>query len=104
MKAATAVRTARQLAGLSTRALAREAKTSPAAIVWYESGEREPSISTLARLLQAAGYEMHLVMADERRRPDPSVCARRLHDVLELAERLPLKPRTRPLSFPILPR
>jgi transcriptional regulator with XRE-family HTH domain len=103
MTAATAIRTARLRAGLSKRALARAARTSPAAIVWYESGEREPTLPTLQRILAAAGSRAEVAVVRTTRRPDPAVAGERLAEVLDLAEHLPQRRPARRLAFPPLP-
>lgn len=51
---------ARIEAGLSQRQLAERAGTSAATLAAYESGRREPRLSTLTRILDAAGYELRL--------------------------------------------
>ena len=102
MDAAEVIRRARETRGLSKRELARRAGTSPAAIVAYETGERDPTFRTLRRLLRAAGYESELVTRPVRGRLDRARAAERLVEVLELAEHLPhRRPATR-LSFPPL--
>lgn len=53
MEVRTALRQAREGAGLSQRALARLAHTSPAAVSRYESGQMSPTVRTLTRLLEA---------------------------------------------------
>jgi len=100
--AARAIRTAREAAGLSKRALARRAGTSPAAIVAYESGAREPTLPTLARILRAADARVDLNVAPVRSLPDPATLAHRLSQVLELAEHLPRRPAARRLAYPPL--
>ena len=102
MDAAQAIRTAREAAGLSKRELARRAGTSPAAIVAYESGAREPTLPTLARILRAAGVRADLRVVAGGGAPDPATAARRLAQVLDLAERLPRRPAGRRLTFPPL--
>lgn len=52
--------TARIEAGLTQRQLAELGGTSPATLAAYESGKREPRLSTLRRLLEAAGFELRL--------------------------------------------
>ena len=99
MQAASAIRQARERAQLSKRELARRSGTSPAAIVLYESGAREPSYATLSRIVHAAGFETRLSIAP-RVRPDRSVSARRLEEVLELAEHLPRRRAARIMSYP----
>ena len=57
-EAAALVLAARLEAGLSQRALAERAGTSGATIAAYELGTKEPRLSTLRRILQAAGTEL----------------------------------------------
>jgi hypothetical protein len=57
------IRIARREAGLTQEALARRAATSQAAISAYESGARSPSVDTLCRILDAAGYELRMRLA-----------------------------------------
>jgi transcriptional regulator with XRE-family HTH domain len=58
---------ARRRAGLSRAELARRAGTSPAALVALESGARQPTLPTLYRILDAAGFDLrvHLEPADD---------------------------------------
>ena len=100
MEAATAIRMARRRAALSKRELARRARTSPAAIVFYESGEREPTLPTLQRILAAAGSRLEMAVVPSDTRPDPDTAGRRLVEVLELAEHLPHRRAARRLTFP----
>ncbi len=99
MDAATILHRARTRAGLSQRALALAAGTSQPAVAAIEAGRKQPTVATLDRLLRAAGTE--LVPADDEqaallRR------ARRLEDVLHLAEALPFR-RGGGLRFPRIP-
>ena len=55
---ATLLLNARTQARLSQRALADRAGTSPSAIAFIESGRRDPTVSTLERLLQVCGMEL----------------------------------------------
>ncbi|MGZ4708222.1 MAG: helix-turn-helix domain-containing protein [Acidimicrobiales bacterium] len=104
MNAARTIRQARQAAGLSKRELARRAGTSPAADVAYETGRRETTVATLDRLLAAAGARAELTLAPARPTADPREAARRLAEVLALAEHLPRRPAARQLAYPVLPR
>lgn len=54
----------------------------------YERGRRQPSLATASRIIDALGYSVmfNFVL-------DPADQARRLHDVLELADALPYQPR-----------
>ncbi len=54
------IREARTQAGLTQHELARRAGTSQAAVARYEHGSVSPSVSTLERLLQAAGRRLEL--------------------------------------------
>lgn len=99
MDASSAIRLARLRAGLSKRELARRSGTSPGAIVLYESGAREPSFATLARIVRAAGAEARLSVGP-RRGGDPAVQGRRLERVLELAEQLPRRRSPKQMPFP----
>jgi predicted transcriptional regulator len=58
---AGALRLAREKAGLSVSMMARRAQTSRAAIHAYETGAREPNVTTALRLLQACGYTMGVI-------------------------------------------
>jgi transcriptional regulator with XRE-family HTH domain len=49
---------ARDLAGLTQRQLAKRARTAQSVVARIELGETNPSWSTLARLLKAAGFAL----------------------------------------------
>ena len=49
---------ARELTGLSQRALASKAGTSQAAVTAMETGNRVPTVRTVMRLAEAAGLEL----------------------------------------------
>jgi uncharacterized protein len=55
---AALLRSVRLSAGLTQDALARRAGTSQSAVARYESGASTPSLTTLERLLAAAGQEL----------------------------------------------
>ena len=57
---AEALRTARQRSHLSQTDLARRAGIAQSVISAYEAGRREPSVRTLARLIEATGHELVL--------------------------------------------
>ena len=99
MDAAALLLSARTRAGLSQRALADAARTSQSAVAAIEAGRKQPTVATLERLLRAAGTE--LVPAE----PEHAALlrrARRLVDVLELAEALPFR-REGGLRYPRVP-
>lgn len=58
--AGTLLRQARRHAGLSQVELATQAGVTQSVISAYESGQRQPSIPALARLIEAAGFELTL--------------------------------------------
>ena len=104
MDVASELRSARQRAGLSQRALAERARTSQATLSAYESGRKQPDVAVLQRLLLATGAELRVADAPGRRSSsDLELAGRRLADVLELAEALPFR-RARELRYPRLPR
>ena len=105
MDASHTLRTARLRAGLTQTALAARAGTSQATISDYETGRKQPSVATLARLLAAAGWRLTV---DRARRPVTRPSAAQLaragailSDVLGLAEALPVRHREE-LRFPRL--
>ncbi len=58
---------ARRNAGLTQVELASLAKTSQAAVSAYESGRRSPSVETLCRILDAAGFEVRMRLVEPDR-------------------------------------
>ena len=58
--AGTLLRQARKRAGLSQVDLASRAGITQSVISAYESGQRQPSLPALARLIDAAGFELTL--------------------------------------------
>lgn len=58
MDVAELLREARTVAGLTQQELARRAGTSQAAVARYETGVSTPTITTLRRLLEAAGHRL----------------------------------------------
>lgn len=89
---------ARHAAGLSQAALARKAGVPRSVLNAYEHGKRQPGTDALASILRAAGFELRIAPVIDLERN-----ARTLADVLDLAERLPWRPR-RALAFPPLHR
>jgi len=72
------IRTARRQAGMTQTELATQAQTSQAAISAYESGRRSPSVDTLCRILDAAGFEVRMRLAE----PDTHDASRRAAEAL----------------------
>ena len=77
-----------------TQAEVAEAVGIPASVLSaYERGRRQPSLAIASRVLDGLGYSVKFDLVI-----DPAEQARRLRDVLELAEALPYEPR--PLAAP----
>lgn len=85
---------ARRAAKLTQAGLARKARIPRSVLNAYERGHRQPGADTLASILGAAGFELRLGPRIEYARN-----ARVLADVLDLAERLPWRPR-KTLAYP----
>ena len=90
------LRLARQRSQLSQTDLARRAGVAQSVISAYESGKREPSVSTLARLIAATGNELVLDVVPssepERGLPD-TVLGRRLRQRRKAINELATKRR-----------
>lgn len=59
-RAANLVAEARRRAGLTQAAVARAAGTSQPVVHAYEAGRRQPSVVTLSRILDAAGFDLRM--------------------------------------------
>ena len=100
----------RRRQGLTQAALARRAGTSQPVVSAYEHGRRDPTVGTLERLVGAAGEQLRIgavgVGARVTDGPPPARSAeehaRRLVDVLLLADAIPTRPRPRVLRAPRL--
>ena len=104
MRSGELIRRVRQRRGLTQAQLAARAGTSQPVVSAYEHGRRDPTIGTLAKLVEAAGEELRL---DARQRipdlPPPRDVHehnRRLLDVLSLADAIPTRRRARVLKAP----
>jgi transcriptional regulator with XRE-family HTH domain len=62
-RAGALIQLARIRAGLTQAELARRASTSQTAISAYELGAKVPSLETLERVLEAAGFELRTSLA-----------------------------------------
>jgi transcriptional regulator with XRE-family HTH domain len=103
MDVAATLRGARRAAGLTQAELAARAGTSQATLSAYENGRKQPSVQTLSRLLAATGTRLvaqsgHLPVL-QRSASDDARAARRLADVLSLADLLPSR-HERELRYP----
>jgi uncharacterized protein len=65
------VREARRAAGLTQAELARRAGVTQSVVSAYESGRREPALSTLVRLVEATGAQLRLTVEPGRDTTQP---------------------------------
>lgn len=91
----------RQTSGLSQAELARRSGLQSSVLSAYEHGRRQPSVSALARVARAARLELAISPPTDADALERS--GRVLLDVLELADRMPSKPRGE-LTYPPLIR
>jgi len=100
------IRAVRRRGGLSQAELARRAGTSQPVVSAYEHGRRDPTFGTLRRLVAAGGERLVVDAAAAFDGPPPSVDdderARRLVDVLLLADAIPTRKRATVLQAPRL--
>jgi transcriptional regulator with XRE-family HTH domain len=95
----------RRRAGLTQAELARRAGTSQPVISAYEHDRRDPTVGTLQKLVAAGGGRLRLetrALPDVPPAADLAEHARRLLDVLSLADAIPHRPRSRVLRAPRL--
>ena len=90
------LREARRRAGLSLRELASRAGTSHSTLSAYESGSKTPTVTTLERILRAAGFALDLELVPRLDR------GRELERALELAGHFPAR-HGPALTFPRFP-
>jgi transcriptional regulator with XRE-family HTH domain len=83
-----ALRDLRVRAGLTQREVARRVGLPGTVLSAYQRGRRQPSLDTAGGSIDASGFDVHFAP-----RLDPHVQARRLIEVLTLAEALPYRPR-----------
>lgn len=106
MEPASLIRAVRRRHGLSQAELALRAGTSQPVVSAYEHGRRDPSYQTLRRLIEAGGERLHLDAAPPSSGlpapADEKEHARRLLDVLSLADAVPARARTPWLKAPRL--
>jgi transcriptional regulator with XRE-family HTH domain len=103
MDVPSALRQAREQAGLTQAELAELAGTSQATVSAYESGRKEPSVNTLSRLLAAAGARLTVEPGTVRvpSRIEQERAGRTLAEVIALAEALPARRKPK-LRYPRL--
>jgi transcriptional regulator with XRE-family HTH domain len=100
------IRAVRRRHGLSQGELARRAGTSQPVISLYEQGHRDPGFETLRKLIEAAGERLQLNAVPSGtglpQALSPEEHARRLIDVLSLADAVPPRRRSATLKAPRL--
>lgn len=96
----------RRRGGLTQAELARRAGTSQPVISAYEHGRRDPTLGTLRKLVEAGGERLQMdTVAPRSDLPLPADArehARRLLEVLTLADAIPARPRSPVLTAPRL--
>jgi transcriptional regulator with XRE-family HTH domain len=106
MEPSTIIQAVRRRQGLTQAELARRAGTSQPVVSAYEHGRRDPSYATLRKLVEAGGERLQLaaVAATSDLPPPADVAehARRLLDVLTLADAIPVRTRPAVLDAPRL--
>jgi uncharacterized protein len=101
------IQAVRRRHGLTQAELARRAGTSQPVVSAYEHDRRDPTLATLRRLIEAGGDHLLVdAVAPPHDGPPPAAGveehARRLVDVLLLADAIPARPRSRVLAAPRL--
>ena len=95
---------ARKRAALSQRELAERAGTTQAGIARIEAGTTTPSFETLRRLVNAAGFDLHVELVTKPA-PDPVIAAyRRDVDHTLLLENLRKTPEQRSRTLAAMAR
>ncbi len=90
----------RATSGLTQAELARRSGLPASVLSAYEHGRRQPSVAALARIARAAGLELEVSQLS-----DADALARSgeiLIEVLDLADRMPSKPRGELLYPPLI--
>ena len=100
------IRAVRRRGGLTQAELARRAGTSQPVVSAYEHGRRDPTFGTLRRLVAAGGERLRVDAVAPAEGPPPATDdterARRLVDVLLLADAIPARRRATVLRAPRL--
>ena len=94
------LRSAWQDSGLSLRQLARQAHTSHATLNAYIKGSKDPSTSTLERIIAACGYTMDIDLRPRIRFSNGVPRGEELADALTLAEQFTARHKTK-LAAPV---
>ena len=106
MTPAQLIEAVRRRGGLTQAELAQRAGTSQPVVSAYEHARRDPTFRTLSKLVEAGGER--LIIDARAHVPDvppattPEEHARRLADVLSVADAIPARRRSRVLRAPRL--
>ena len=93
MEVPPVVAEARRRSGLTIRQLARRAGTSHSAVAAYESGAKVPNAATLARIIEACGFQLRAELVSRAPFENRVARGREILRVLELAEEFPTEHR-----------
>jgi len=106
VQAGAIIQEVRRRGGLTQAELARRAGTSQPVISAYEHGRRDPTVGTLRKLVEAGGERLQMgAVAPGSDLPPPADSrehARRLLEVLTLADAIPARRRSPVLTAPRL--
>jgi hypothetical protein len=106
MQTGSLIQAVRRRGGLTQAELARRAGTSQPVISAYEHGHRDPTMGTLRKLVEAGGERLRMdAVSPGSDLPPPADVrehARRLLEVLSLADAIPVRPRSLVLNAPRL--
>ena len=104
MNPAELIKTVRRRRGLTQADLARRAGTSQPVVSAYEHGRRDPTVGTLRKLVEASGERLRIDATPAPLGVPPAADlhehARRLVDVLSLADAIPARRRSSLLRAP----
>ncbi len=93
MKASTLLIEARRRSGLSRRGMAKSGGTSAATLADYESGHTVPSVETLKRLIEAAGFDIQVSLRP-RLPEDEGARRAKIETLLRFTDSLPRQRRS----------
>ena len=104
MTPAQLIQAVRRRRGLTQAELAARAGTSQPVVSAYEHGRRDPTFTTLAKLVAAGGETLRIdaavPMPELPPARDAREHARRLADVLSLADAIPVRRRSKVMHAP----
>lgn len=100
MTPAELIKAVRRRGGLTQADLAQRAGTSQPVVSAYEHGHRDPTFGTLRKLIEASGERLRIDASPDASDLPPALTleehARRLVDVLSVADAIPARARPTP--------